>query len=78
MQFRMIRTGFEPFECKFESFEMDFNYSNANSTKLNVIRNIWVHHRTIRKRFNYSKPSLNHSNENWSIRMEIWTIQKGF
>ena len=31
MQIRAIRKGFDTFECKFEAFESDQKYSNANS-----------------------------------------------
>ena len=34
MQILTIQKGFEAFECKFESFEIDLKYSNANSDHL--------------------------------------------
>ena len=88
MQIRMIRIGFELFECKFEPFEWDSKNSNPNSnwiltigTQIQVNRKWLEGFECIFEQFerdsNHSKPSLNHSNEIQSIRMEIWTIQMG-
>ena len=40
MQIRTIRKGFEAFECKFEEFESDSKYSNANSNHSKGLQSI--------------------------------------
>ena len=51
MQIITIQKGFEAFECKFEAFESDSKYSNANSNHLKGIRSIRMQIRSIRKWF---------------------------
>ena len=41
----------EPFEWKFQQFEMDSEHSNAYSNNLNQILSIWMRILTIRKGF---------------------------
>ena len=49
MQIRTIRKGFEAVECKFEAFESDSKYSNANSNHSIGIGIIRMKILTIRK-----------------------------
>ena len=51
MQILTIRTGLEKFECKFEPFERDSKYSNANLNHSKKIQSIRLQIRTIWKGF---------------------------
>ena len=51
MQIQTTPMGFEALECKFEPFEGDSKYSNANSNHSNGIRNIRLQIRTTLTRF---------------------------
>ena len=49
MQIQAIGNGFEAFECKLDSFEIDSKRSNANLNHSKGIRSIRMQIQTIRK-----------------------------
>ena len=85
IQILTIRKGFEAFECKFEPFERDSKYSNANSNHSKgiqsirmPIRGIRIQILTIRNGFEaleaierHLNGNSNNSNQIRSIRMEF-------
>ena len=91
MQIRTIRKGFEAIEWKFERFERDLNYSNANSNHSKRIGSIRMQIRSIRMQIRTTRKGFEsfeckfeafdrdsrHSKGIRSIRMQIRTTRKG-
>ena len=61
-QFQTIWKGFEAFESKFKLIKRNSKHSKANSNHSKEIGRIWMQILTFQK----------------GIRIQIWTIQKGF
>ena len=91
MQIRTIRKGLEPFEFKFEPFEIYSKHWNANSNHSKGIRSIQIQIRSIRKgsiRMQirsirkileaFECKNSSHSKGIRSIQMQIQTIRKDF
>ena len=77
MQIRTFRKGLEAFEFKFEPFERDSKYSNANSNHSKDIRRSWMQIQPFERDSKHSNAISNHSKGIGSIRIQIRTIRKG-